>query len=177
MEESFFKPPEPPEPAPPRARAPRQPRPLTTAQFWALLAGIVVVTIGAGLLWSAFRNTPRTWPVTSRDVSGRCPKGFDVAALPEVDRRAVFRAVIEAEDRAEAEALRTVPTPPLGTSKEVRREVFKKQYSLLRELTQRYREDTERVLAETYRAPLAEVEKVWLEGVCRNWASGIPQRP
>ena len=54
----FARPPEPPKPASPRARPPasRPPQHLSTAQFWALIGGIVVVSISAGLLWNHARN-------------------------------------------------------------------------------------------------------------------------
>ena len=55
----FFRPPEPPKPVASRVRrAPASPPPrqLDTGQFWALICGIVVVSVFAGLLWNEART-------------------------------------------------------------------------------------------------------------------------
>jgi hypothetical protein len=58
---SFFQPPEPPKPltrqTPPVSRPPRH---LSTAQFWALIGGVILVTISAGVFWNQVWNRPST---------------------------------------------------------------------------------------------------------------------
>ena len=58
---SLFQPPEPPKPLtrqpPPVSRPPRH---LSTAQFWALIGGVILVTISAGVFWNQVWNRPGT---------------------------------------------------------------------------------------------------------------------
>jgi len=116
-------------------------------------------------------------PVAHRETSELCLKGFDVIALPEMDRKAIHRFVTQMEDRAQADGEKSVAVPTWPAPREQRVAAGMRQAKTAIELTKEYRGAAEQRMAEEYRRPVEEVAKVWYEGVCRDWVKDVPELP
>ena len=92
--------------------------------------------------------------------------------LPEEDRRAVYRALIEAEDRALADAVGS----GLGGSERTgraRTEALKHQHRRFVELAAQYRADTASTVARRYGIGPYQIREIEMEGARGHWSADV----
>jgi hypothetical protein len=92
--------------------------------------------------------------------------------LPEEDRRAVYRALIEAEDRALADAA-GAGLRGSARSERARTEALKHQHRRFVELAAQYRADTASTIARRYGIGPDQIREIEMEGARGNWFADV----
>jgi uncharacterized protein (DUF433 family) len=88
--------------------------------------------------------------------------------LPESKRKEIFRAIVTAEDRADADAQRMYPLPDpskSGYSQAKASEQIKKQAEALNALTEKYKSE----VAERYGITQEQLRDILVEALTKNW--------
>jgi hypothetical protein len=96
--------------------------------------------------------------------------------LPEEDRRAIYRALIEAEDRALADAV-GAGLREREPTRRVRTETLKHQHRRFVELAAQYRADTASTVARRYGIGPDQIREIEMEGARGNWFADVEAPP
>lgn len=100
------------------------------------------------------------------------PRG-PATRLPELDRRAVFRAIVLAEDRSEIDTRRITPHNGRLTERE-RLERAKRHHAKFEQLMELRRRQIDEELATRYRVTREQIADIEREGKLRDWEFEIP---
>jgi hypothetical protein len=93
--------------------------------------------------------------------------------LQDVDRRAVFRAIVLAEDRSEIETRRITPHSGRLTARE-RLERAKRHHAKFEQLAELRRRQVDEELAARYQVTREQIADIEREGKLRDWEYEIP---
>jgi len=121
----------------------------------------------------AARPAPTTVVASSPAMPAPPPARVERVALREVERRAVFRAIVLAEDRAELQSQRIAPHSGRLTARE-RLQRAKRHHTKFQQLSESERQELDGTLVSRYGITREEIAEIEREGVVKDWGYEVP---